>query len=275
LGVIRTETLEAQCRDALRRHLSRPSQRSLRVAGDLGRRARACGLGPPEMSGLLQRVQAQIVECATPPNGQSRASDLLRGAEPFVIACLTTLQERQAQGRESCRALRLLNERREQDIRRIARRLHDTAFQLLTSVRLSLEDAGRSLGPVAAARLHVVRSRIDEVECELRRLSHELRPPALDDLGLLPAVRMAANGIARRPGLEIRVRGGTAGRMTSEIETALYRIVQEALVNTARHARADAAEVDLDRDGRRVTCRVTDRGVGFDPRRIVPRRVWD
>jgi signal transduction histidine kinase len=222
------------------------------------------------MSGLLQRAQAEIVKSAARPNGPCRAAALLRTAEPFVTACLAALGDRHARGPEGRRTLRLLNERREQDLRRIARDLHDSACQLLVSVRLALEDAGRSLGPAAVPRLDVVRGRIDEVECELRRLAHELRPPALDDLGLMPAVHMAADGIARRSGLAIRVRGAAAGRMTSDIETALYRVVQEALVNAARHARADAAEVELDQDTRRVRCRVTDRGVGFDPRRIGP-----
>jgi signal transduction histidine kinase len=211
LSVVRAETLQVQCRDSLRRYLSRPCARSLRAAGELARQARIRGLGAPEMSGLLQRAQAEIVESAARPNGTCRTAELLRTAEPFVTACLAALGDRHARGPEGRRTLRLLNERREQDLRRIARDLHDSACQLLVSVRLALEDAGRSLGPAAVPRLDVVRGRIDEVECELRRLAHELRPPALDDLGLMPAVHMAADGIARRSGLAIRVRGAAAG----------------------------------------------------------------
>jgi signal transduction histidine kinase len=156
-----------------------------------------------------------------------------------------------------------LNETLEREARRMAQVLHDDAGQLLTAVHIKLDQVTRKLAPRHADRLQGIKGLIEQVEEQLRRLSHELRPTILDDLGLQPAIEFLAQGVARRAGICIRVEGSTAGRLPAVIGTALYRIVQEALTNIARHARARHACIRLWRD-ECIHCAVRDDGIGFD-----------
>src|SRR6202035_1685819 len=98
-----------------------------------------------------------------------------------------------------------------------------------------------------------------------RRLSHELRPMILDDLGLLPAVEFLRQGITQRTGLWIEVKGSTAGRLPARIETALYRIVHEALGSIANQAGARRVTIAFLKDAGRIQCSVRDDGEGIDP----------
>src|SRR5439155_404245 len=88
---------------------------------------------------------------------------------------------------------------------------------------------------MAALQLEEVRGVLDRIEGEIRTLSHELRPTMLDDLGLVPALQFLAEGVAKRTGLSVEVKGSTHGRLPPAVETALYRVVQEALTNAVRH----------------------------------------
>src|SRR5206468_1821791 len=90
------------------------------------------------------------------------------------------------------------------------------------------------LGP----KILKVKDMLYEIEEQLRRLSHELRPTILDDLGLLPALEFLTKGVARRTGLEIGLECSIHGRLAPQVETALYRITQEALNNISKHAQA-------------------------------------
>src|SRR5207248_4005216 len=137
--------------------------------------------------------------------------------------------------------------------KRIAHALHDEAGQLLSSIYLTLAELER--GPAASNQpcLHRLHGLLDQFHRELRRLSHELRPKILDDLGVLAAIETYAKGLSIRTGLEIRV-AGRARRLPRAIETALYRIVQESLNNAAKHAQAKAARVELRVDTRQARC---------------------
>jgi PAS domain S-box-containing protein len=169
-------------------------------------------------------------------------------------------------------ALQSLNERLEEEAKRIAHALHDEAGQLLGSVHLALEEFARELPPGARGRLHTVKELLDQIEEELRRLSHELRPTVLDDLGLLPALEFLADRVAKRSGLVITVRGSTEGRLPPLVETALYRSVQEALTNVVRHAQATRVQVAIHRGERGIQCSIRDDGVGFDVSEVQERR---
>lgn len=173
---------------------------------------------------------------------------------------------------EEIRAL-LLNQVitvQEEERRRIARELHDETAQSLASLLLGLsalrETRTLKGARTAAAELHHVATR---ALAEVRRLAGGLRPSALDDLGLPAAVARYAADFGPTRGLSIDVdTSGLGGeRMPSAIETALYRIMQEALSNVARHARARQARVRIDRFGAMVSMVVSDDGVGFDPDR--------
>jgi signal transduction histidine kinase len=158
---------------------------------------------------------------------------------------------------------RQLLEAQEAERRRMAHELHDEAGQLLASVHLALETTIMGLPPQFRAGFHQVRSQLDAIETQLRRLAHELRPTILDDLGLLPALQALAHGVAARTGLCIHVDSTLAGRLAPAVETALYRIMQEGLTNITKHAAATHVDLQLWREGACVHGRLHDDGVGF------------
>jgi signal transduction histidine kinase len=113
---------------------------------------------------------------------------------------------------------------------------------------------------------------LDQIEGQLRRLSHELRPTILDDLGLLPALRFLAQGVSTRAGIPIKVESSMEDRLPSHIETALYRTVQEALNNATKHAQPKRVTVKLERQGKIIQCSVRDDGIGFDVPTVLGKR---
>ena len=110
------------------------------------------------------------------------------------------------------------------------------------------------------------------VEEHLRRLSHELRPTILDDLGLVPALDWLIEGVSTRSGLQITLIDSISGRLPRPIETALYRSVQEALTNIIKHACATLAKVELRQDNASIRCSISDDGIGFDTTDSLARR---
>jgi signal transduction histidine kinase len=166
--------------------------------------------------------------------------------------------------RQAEQALRAQNQRLEEEARRIAHALHDEARQLLVSVYLALDTLAAQLQPDARDRLSEIRSLLEQVEAQLRRLSHELRPTILDDLGLKPAIEFLADGISKRTGRLVLVNASIGGRLPDPVEIAMYRIVQEALTNVIKHAQATKAVVHLRRLPRALVCSIADNGRGFD-----------
>jgi len=182
-------------------------------------------------------------------------------ATAFANAQLYT-EVQAGQGRLQDLSRKLL-EAQEAERRRIAHELHDEAGQLLASVHLALETTLMGLPQQFRVGFHQVRSHLDAIETQLRRLAHELRPTILDDLGLLPALQALAHRVAERTGLCIHVDSTLAGRLAPAVETALYRIMQEGLTNIAKHAAATHVALQLWRDGACVHGRLHDDGVGF------------
>jgi PAS domain S-box-containing protein len=152
---------------------------------------------------------------------------------------------------------------REEEARRIAHQLHDETGQITASIHLALEDVARGLSPGGRRRIRGARALLDQMEERLRRLSHELRPTILDDLGLMPALEFLGSGFSSRTGTAVEVCGSTEGRLPPVIETAVYRIVQEALANVARHARASRVVIRVERRDEFLRCSVRDDGVGL------------
>lgn len=169
-------------------------------------------------------------------------------------------------------ALRHLNETLEQESRRIAHALHDEAGQLLAAVDIALDEFARELPPPAQPHLEEVKALLDQIEAQLRHVSHELRPTVLDDLGLVPALEFLAEGVSTRTGLSITVEGPTTGRLPLAVETALYRTVQEALTNVTKHAQAKSVSVQVKRENRRLRCTIRDDGIGFDVSAVQARK---
>lgn len=151
---------------------------------------------------------------------------------------------------------------REEEARRIAHELHDEAGQLLASVHIALDDIGAQ-APERSGAVQRIHELLDRVEGQLRRLSRELRPTILDDLGLVPALEWLTQGVGERTGIPVHI-VAPIGRLPSTVETALYRIVQEAITNAIRHAKPTRITVRLWKEGAIIHAAVNDDGLGFD-----------
>jgi len=157
----------------------------------------------------------------------------------------------------------------EEERRRWARELHDETLQGLAALRLSLSRVRRASDPAGLdATLDAAIEGLEHEIATLRALVTDLRPPALDELGVKAAIEALAARAAGN-GLEVEIHvdlgdGRTRERHSPELETALYRIVQEALTNAAKHGGAEHAVVKVREGGQRVDVTVTDDGAGFD-----------
>ena len=185
----------------------------------------------------------------------------LRLAEIFAAraAVAVSLSERVARD-----MLRRVVEAQEMERRRLARELHDETGQALTSILLGVKAIRASDSPAAAERAEAdVRAQVVQALQDVRALAVELRPTALDDFGLMPALERLAETFQARSGLETVVQANLDGRLPPEIETVLYRVVQEALTNIVKHAGAEHVSIVVTSRDRSVAATVDDDGRGF------------
>lgn len=167
---------------------------------------------------------------------------------------------------------RHLIDAQEDERRRIARELHDQIGQILTAVKMNLHTVQQFCHASEAGSY--VKDNIEAVDEALRLvrdLSVDLRPPILDDLGLATAVRWYVDRYTKRTGLSVDVEIDLPDeneRFSRELETACFRIAQEALTNVVRHAKATQVLIRLTRDGDVLLLIVKDDGVGFDVERL-------
>ncbi len=153
----------------------------------------------------------------------------------------------------------------EEEQRRIARELHDEVGQSLTAVKIALNRLARDpSGPDIGSRLSDAAAMTDCALEQVRDLSRLLRPSLLDDLGLAEALRALAENLAERTGLAAAADVDEIGPVDPEVETACYRIAQEALTNAIKHAGATRLHVALHRAGDELQLVVEDDGTGFD-----------
>jgi two-component system sensor histidine kinase UhpB len=153
----------------------------------------------------------------------------------------------------------------EAERRRIAQELHDQIGQNLTAVVLELKHVRARIDSGEADALADAQELARETLDEVRRISYELRPAALDDLGLPSALHSLCSGIERRAGIAVELDvAEKLPRLDGQVELAVYRVAQEALTNAARHARCATVRVSLTPSGGGVRLRVADDGVGMD-----------
>jgi two-component system, NarL family, sensor histidine kinase UhpB len=158
----------------------------------------------------------------------------------------------------------------ETERRTIARELHDQIGQSLTVLKLMIGQAARSPGDKAAAVLNEAQTVVTELIQQVREMSLRLRPSMLDDLGLLPALIWHFERFTKQTNIRIRFdHRGLDRQLPPPVNTAVYRIVQEALTNIARYAKVDEANIEIVADGDRLSVEITDRGAGFDPEKLL------
>lgn len=218
------------------------------------------------LKATADRIQEGDLEARVP------ASRLADPDMERVTAATNGMLDRLADYRRRLRevAARALNAS-EEERRRISLELHDDASQRLAAILVRLRIA-RSVtdGEVKDVMLEEVRRELAETADGLRRYAQGLRPPALDELGLGPAIESHVRHVAETAAMPVEVRTEGVGRLESpEAELALYRIVQEAITNALRHSRARRIGVTVERRRGAVVATVTDDGVGFDAEAIL------
>jgi signal transduction histidine kinase len=156
--------------------------------------------------------------------------------------------------------------------RSIARELHDEVGQTLTALSIHLELASRAGPEEQSQRLVETQRLVEDLTDRVRRMSLDLRPPMLDDLGLLPTLLWYFEQIAQQYRLQVAFEhNGIERRFDADVETAIFRIVQEALTNVARHAQVQTASVRLWASSTTISAQIEDKGQGFVPDLVLSR----
>lgn len=206
---------------------------------------------------------------------------LLLGALVTVVAVLRlrTLERRSEMQRERAheaeQQMRALSQQlvaaQEEERKNVARELHDHVGQMLTALRLELGRADRARGasdPQLVQALGEARRLLDTMLRSVRDLVMGLRPSMLDDFGLQPALEWHVREFRRRYNIPVDLElHGEFDTLPDQYRTCIYRIVQEALTNCARHAHASRIEIELRFDGSALDLVIRDDGVGVDPKR--------
>jgi two-component system, NarL family, sensor histidine kinase DevS len=188
------------------------------------------------------------------------SEDDVRLAETFAARAAVAVELSESVERD---ALRRVVAAQELERQRLARELHDETGQALTSILLGLKQLEGAEAPEAVQAL---RELVVATLQDVRRLAVELRPKVLDDFGLVPALERLTRGFAEHTGIAVDLEASAiAERLPVEVETAIYRIVQEALTNVVKHAHAQRVSVLVTRAGGRIRAVIEDDGSGFDP----------
>jgi len=167
-----------------------------------------------------------------------------------------------ARERDLAEMSRRLLTAQDEERRRLARSLHDGLIQSLAAVKLHLRPAKARLGEEAHRAMTEM---LDEAIAQTRTLAYSIRPPLLDDLGLVPSLERLAETVSDEAGIEVDVSSDFDARLAVSVESLLFHVAHEALRNVVRHARAERVEVVLSRVARGARLSVRDDGVGFRP----------
>ena len=160
----------------------------------------------------------------------------------------------------------------DEERRRIARELHDSAGQTLAALSMNLsplESENGRMGPVASKAIKESLNLIAGLSQELRTISHLLHPPLLDEVGLASALRLYMEGFTERSKIDINLEiADDFSRLPSDLETAVFRIVQECLTNVHRHSGSSVAKIRITRRDDQILVEVADRGKGIPPEKL-------
>ncbi|OLB53407.1 MAG: hypothetical protein AUI01_11890 [Ktedonobacter sp. 13_2_20CM_2_56_8] len=210
-----------------------------------------------DLGKVMNRVQAGERSLRAPTTGVDPEADQLAQTFNMMLEAIDDATR--------LRASQIINAQ-EQERKRIARELHDETSQVLTSLLISLAILEESITTQEARdRIADTRKLAHQTLRAIRNLSIDLRPSALDDLGLLPALRWYVKEYQQKCSIVVEFAAhGFKERLPAEVETALYRIVQESLTNTARHANAHKVLITMKEEADDVYVTIKDDGCGFD-----------
>ena len=266
------------------------------AAAELAGRPFTCVVAPEYVASTIERFRRGIRGQDTPPY---EAELLHRNGERIPVEFLVTtrydaggkaagrfgigrdITERRKvektlrEQREQLRKLSVqLSEAEEGERRRIARELHDQVGQSLTVVGINLNVLrsllpAEGLNPLPARLLEDSAALVEQTTEYTRSLMSDLRPPDMDDYGLVAAIRWYSERFSLRTGVEVLMDGEEIHpRPAAAVENNLFRIVQEVLTNISKHARASTVRIGIDASEGRLRIRIEDDGVGFDPSRV-------
>ena len=192
----------------------------------------------------------------------------------------TELQQRYQEGKRAQQELKELSARlvsaQEEERRAISRELHDEVGQSLSALLMEAGNAAARVPQDSAQNSVDVRRHVESIKKlaeasvnVIRNMTLLLRPSMLDDFGLVPALEWQAREVSKRTGLRVQVAAEeTATELPDELRTCIYRVVQEALHNCARHAHARSVRVGVKQEHRKIVLTVEDDGAGFDAHRV-------
>jgi len=250
---------------SLREYAMGGGEAVLGLAYELGRRAIAERKSLLELVAIHHQILRELFQSSHDRKSQGH---LVNASCDFLSECVSPYEMAQRGFQDAVKALRQLNETLEEEIKRIAYSVHDEAGQLLVAVHLAVANLAQELPQCQKEQVAQIEDLLNEIEKHLRRYSHELRPTILDDLGWIPAIRFLAEGISKRANLPIHIETKVSGRLPGTIETTLYRVVQEALTNAVKHAKAKNIWIRAWLKDQVLHCAIRDDGAGFDAKAV-------
>jgi signal transduction histidine kinase len=253
---------------SLRDYLGGAGESALQQAYQIGRRALEAGTGLVAIADIHHSCLRELLAHDV---GIDERNRILVGAAQFFAECIAPYEMTYGGFREANTALRHFNEVLEQEAKRIANALHDEAGQLLVAVYIAVQNLCQEV-PAVQPHILQVTQLLDQIEVQLRRLSHELMPALLSDLGLVPALRYLFEGLAQRSQLQISIEAAPEQRLPRRVEATLYHVAKEALHNVVKHARATAVWIRFQRKADSICCCIRDNGTGFEPASIAVRQ---
>jgi PAS domain S-box-containing protein len=221
-------------------------------------------------------LQATGVDITDLKRAEENYRKLAETLEAEVHIRTSELERRNAEVMKQSELLGRLSQRlltaQDEERRRIARDLHDSVGQLLAALSMNQGAIFREKEKLSERGQQALDENMDltkQILTEVRTISHLLHPPLLDEIGLASALRFYIEGLAKRSTMKVDLElAEDFGRLSAEMETAVFRIVQECLTNAHRHAKSESAKIVVKRGEGEVSVSVSDKGVGLTKERI-------